>query len=52
VPPKSDPRVVAKTLEDRGIIVAPREGAVRFSPHFYNDEAEVERILAAVDGLK
>jgi cysteine desulfurase/selenocysteine lyase len=49
VPPNADARAMAKQLEQRGIIAAPREGAVRFSPHFYNDEAEVERILQAID---
>ena len=47
--PGADCRVLAKKLEERGIISSPREGAVRFSPHFYNDTREVERILAAVD---
>jgi cysteine desulfurase/selenocysteine lyase len=49
VPVHGDARAMAKKLEERGIIVAPREGAVRFSPHFYNDEAEVARILEAID---
>jgi cysteine desulfurase/selenocysteine lyase len=49
VPLHGDARGMAKKLEERGIIVAPREGAVRFSPHFYNDEAEVARILEAID---
>jgi selenocysteine lyase/cysteine desulfurase len=48
-PPGEDELQVAKQLESRGVIVAPREGAVRFSPHAYNDIGEVERILAAVD---
>jgi selenocysteine lyase/cysteine desulfurase len=42
---------VAKGFEAGGIIVAPREGAVRFSPHAYNDPGEAERILEAVDGI-
>jgi cysteine desulfurase/selenocysteine lyase len=46
--PETDSRVLARRLEERGIIVAPREGAVRFSPHFYNDTGEVERILEAL----
>ena len=36
-------------LEKEGIICAPREGLLRFSPHFYNTESEVDRLL---DGLK
>jgi cysteine desulfurase/selenocysteine lyase len=48
VPAVGDAFRAAKALEARGIIVAPREGAVRFSPHAYNDLGEVERILGAV----
>src|SRR5438132_9026328 len=32
-------------LEENGIVSAPREGMLRFSPHFYNDDAEVDRVL-------
>jgi len=42
---------MAKALEKRGVIVAPREGAVRFSPHVGNDLAEVDRVLAAIDAI-
>ena len=38
VPPSGDPRRVAWKLQEKNIIVTAREGAVRFSPHFYNDE--------------
>jgi len=38
-------------LEERGIITAPREGLVRFSPHYYNDEIEVERVIDALKSL-
>ena len=48
VPPDGNANRAAKELEERGIIVAPREGAVRFSPHAYNDVAEVERILETI----
>jgi selenocysteine lyase/cysteine desulfurase len=51
VPPSNDPRRVARKLEERSIIVTAREGAVRFSPHFYNDENEVARLLEVVDRL-
>ena len=51
VPPSNDPRRVARKLEENNIVVAAREGAVRFSPHFYNDADEVARVLAAVDDL-
>ncbi|HEY7368822.1 MAG TPA: aminotransferase class V-fold PLP-dependent enzyme [Thermoanaerobaculia bacterium] len=45
IPPGGDARRLAKRFEQSGVIVAPREGAVRFSPHVGNDLAEVERIL-------
>jgi cysteine desulfurase/selenocysteine lyase len=48
VPPDANANRAAKELEGRGIIVSPREGAVRFSPHASNDAGEVERILEAV----
>lgn len=35
-------------LEKRGIVCAPREGMLRFSPHFYNNLEEVEQVLAAL----
>lgn len=37
-----------RRLEENGIVTAPREGLLRFSPHFYNDEGEVERVIAAI----
>lgn len=38
-----------RLLEKSRVICAPREGMLRFSPHFYNDEAEID---LAVDVLK
>ncbi|MDQ6894466.1 MAG: aminotransferase class V-fold PLP-dependent enzyme [Acidobacteriota bacterium] len=46
-PPEGTPYSAAKRFEAAGIIVSPREGAVRFSPHVYNDRDEVERVLEA-----
>jgi cysteine desulfurase/selenocysteine lyase len=47
----TDSRVLAKRLEERGVIVAPREGSLRFSPHFYNDASEVSRTLQILDEI-
>jgi len=41
----------AKALDERGVIVAPREGAIRFSPHAGNDLDEIERALQAIDEI-
>ncbi|HET8799430.1 MAG TPA: aminotransferase class V-fold PLP-dependent enzyme [Thermoanaerobaculia bacterium] len=40
-----------RRLEENGIVCAPREGFLRFSPHFYNDEDEVDRVVAALREL-
>jgi selenocysteine lyase/cysteine desulfurase len=50
VPARDDAKKLAKRFEEAGIIVSPREGAVRFSPHAYNDLDQVERILEASSG--
>jgi selenocysteine lyase/cysteine desulfurase len=51
VPPSGDAFKMAKVLEQNGVIVAPREGAVRFSPHAGNDLGEVERVLRTIDAI-
>ena len=40
-----------RRLEENGVVSAPREGLVRFSPHFYNEVAEADRIVAVLRGL-
>jgi hypothetical protein len=42
---------MVKSLEARGVIASPREGAVRFSPHASNDAIEVERILEVTEEI-
>ena len=39
---------IHRRLEEQGIICAPREGMLRFSPHFYNDESDIRRLLEAL----
>lgn len=34
-----------RKLEEQGVVTAPREGLLRFSPHFYNDESDVEQCV-------
>lgn len=34
-----------RKLEEQGVVSAPREGLLRFSPHFYNDAEDVERCV-------
>lgn len=40
-----------RRLEEQGIVCAPREGMLRFSPHFYNDSEEVGRVVRALRAL-
>jgi cysteine desulfurase/selenocysteine lyase len=35
-------------LEEAGVVCAPREGMLRFAPHCYNDESEIERVIAVL----
>ncbi len=37
-----------RKLEEQGIVCAPREGLLRFSPHFYNDADEAQRVVEAL----
>lgn len=39
---------VASDLAKRNIVVAVREGRLRASPHFYNTEAQMDRLVAAL----
>lgn len=38
-------------LEKEGIVCAPRERMLRFSPHYYNDDGEVERVVEVLRRL-
>jgi selenocysteine lyase/cysteine desulfurase len=40
-----------RKLEEKGVVCAPREGLLRFSPHFYNDSDEVDRIVDTLRSL-
>jgi selenocysteine lyase/cysteine desulfurase len=53
-PPVVDGRELLRLhggLEKLGVVCAPREGLLRFSPHFYNDESDVARVLDALRTL-
>jgi cysteine desulfurase/selenocysteine lyase len=46
-----DARDLARELQARKVLVAARHGNLRVSPHFYNDEADLERFEAELKGL-
>ena len=43
--PGIDSRQVVRSLKERGIIAAPRQGWVRLSPHFYISPAEIDHVV-------
>jgi selenocysteine lyase/cysteine desulfurase len=46
--PDRDASALAKRLQQQRIIVAARHGNLRVSPHFYNTEADLELLRAAL----
>lgn len=45
---KDPVRLFHRYLERQKVICAPREGMLRFAPHFYNDELDLDRAMAAI----
>ncbi len=51
IPPSVEPATLMRLhrkLEENGIVTAPREGMLRFAPHFYNDESDIDRVVAVL----
>jgi len=48
--PEKNTEVIYQDLIENNIIVSLREGAVRVSPHFYNNRNDIERIFMILDG--
>lgn len=42
---------LARGLKDEGVVMSRRQDFLRFSPHLYNSAADIDRALAALDGL-
>jgi selenocysteine lyase/cysteine desulfurase len=49
--PGEDATRIAAGLGDRGVVLSERGGALRVSPHLYNNEADIQRMLAELDEL-
>jgi selenocysteine lyase/cysteine desulfurase len=46
--PGRDPGELARRLRDRHILVSARQGRLRVSPHFYNDESDLDALRDAL----
>lgn len=42
--PGRDPSALVRALKERHVLVAARHGGLRVSPHFYNDESDLDRL--------
>ncbi|MGH7487254.1 MAG: aminotransferase class V-fold PLP-dependent enzyme, partial [bacterium] len=49
--PRLDVPRLAQDLRDRGVLVSARHGNLRVSPHFYNNEQDLEKFAAALREL-
>jgi hypothetical protein len=49
-PPRAFVEAVGAVLREAGVIAAVRDGRLRLSLHGYDDESDVERLLAALPG--
>jgi len=46
-----DPQEKAEKLREKGIIVSARMNGIRVSPHFYNTEQELDRLIEEVSSI-
>jgi cysteine desulfurase/selenocysteine lyase len=51
IPRFSDARTISANLERENIIITPRDGYLRFAPHFCTDESEISRGVAALNRM-
>jgi len=47
-----EPQRVCAELTRQGFVVRVRGGGIRVAPHFYNNENDIDRLLAALGGLR
>jgi selenocysteine lyase/cysteine desulfurase len=48
VAPEADPRALVRRCRGAGIVINQRAGRLRVSPHCYNTQAEIDRLVEFV----
>jgi cysteine desulfurase / selenocysteine lyase len=51
LPPQGEARALASYLSERNVSFSLRRGRIRISPHFYNQPAELDRLVEMVRGF-
>jgi cysteine desulfurase / selenocysteine lyase len=51
LPPRGEAKALATYLSERDVCCSLRRGRIRISPHFYNQPAELDRLVALVRGF-
>jgi selenocysteine lyase/cysteine desulfurase len=46
-----EPDLVTKRLLERGIVISVRGGGLRISPHFYNTEGEIDKLVSELNTI-
>jgi selenocysteine lyase/cysteine desulfurase len=49
--PSRDASALARALHGRRVLVSARHGALRVSPHFYNNDGDLDRLRQALRAL-
>jgi selenocysteine lyase/cysteine desulfurase len=49
---KDDPEAIERALTEEGIVCSSRGGYLRFAPHFYNTDEEIQRAVSVLNSIQ